>query len=288
MPSRRTRFGDDRVIKCAHTDSFFVNLILSSFSIVTQLNNITGKIKLSDGETIAYCASPGNTPGVIFCGGFASDMSGTKANALDIECRKTGRAFVRFDYRGHGASSGEFADGTIGAWLKDAITVFDSVTDGPQLVVGSSMGGWIMILLALARPSRIKGLVGLAAAPDFTEELLWGRYDEVKRNAIQSQGFVIEPSDYEDSPYIITKQLIEEGRNHLILQKSISLNCPVKLIHGMQDQDVPFEYSIRLAERLQSTDVDVTLVKDGDHRLSAPRDIQRMTGILNALCQEVS
>ena len=145
-----------------------------------------------------------------------------------------------------------------------------------------------MILLALARPSRIKGLVGLAAAPDFTEELLWGRYDEVKRNAIQSQGFVIEPSDYEDSPYIITKQLIEEGRNHLILQKSISLNCPVKLIHGMQDQDVPFEYSIRLAERLQSTDVDVTLVKDGDHRLSEPRDIQRMTGILNALCQEVS
>ena len=245
-------------------------------------------VRRPDGTTIAYHATPGNTPGVMFCGGFASDMSGTKATALEAACRHLGRAFVRFDYRGHGVSGGTFAEGTIGAWADDAIAVFDTATAGPQVVVGSSMGGWIMLLVALARPERIKGLVGLAPAPDFTEDLLWARYGETERHALETEGFWCEPSDYGEEPYVITRRLIEEGREHLLLRGPIDIHCPVRLIYGMRDSDVPTTQSLRLVEALSSPDVCVTFVKHGDHRLSEPVDLVSMISTVETLCQEVA
>ena len=254
---------------------------------MTDPHNAPSVLARPDGTTIAYRAVPGNTPGIVFCGGFASDMSGTKASALDGACRRLGRAFVRFDYRGHGVSSGQFEEGTIGAWADDAIAIFDVATSGPQVVVGSSMGGWIMLLLALARPERVHGLVGLASAPDFTEDLLWARYGETERRALEVEGVWMEPSDYGEEPYVITRRLIEEGRDHLLLRGPIAIDCPVRLIHGMRDRDVPHQHSMRLAKALAASDVSVTLVKDGDHRLSEPRDIVRMINTVETLCQEV-
>ena len=261
---------------------------MSCAETMTGLDSPPRVLVRPDGATIAYRAVPGNTPGIIFCGGCASDMSGTKAMSLDAACRRLGRAFVRFDYRGHGVSSGKFEEGTIGAWAADAIAVFDAATSGPQVVVGSSMGGWIMLLVALARPERVKGLVGLASAPDFTEDLLWARYGETERRALEDEGVWMEPSDYGEEPYVITRQLIEEGREHLLLRGPIAIDCPVRLIHGMRDRDVPHDQSMRLAAALSASDVSVTLVKDGDHRLSEPRDILRMIGTVETLCQEVS
>jgi len=235
-----------------------------------------------DGHSIAYCASPGKGPGVMFCGGFMSDMTGTKALALDAFCRGPGVAFVRFDYLGHGASSGRFADGTIGRWAEDAIAVLDAVTEGPQIVVGSSMGGWIMLLVALARPERVAGLLGLAAAPDFTEDLLWATFDPATRDRLRREGVVHAPSDYGE-PYPITRTLIEEGRRHLLLRETIAIDCPVRLIQGMADADVPWRTALRLAERLRTPDVETTLVKASDHRLSEPADLDRLIRTLVAL-----
>ncbi len=236
------------------------------------------------GATIAYCKSAGKSPGVLFMGGFASDMSGTKASALEAACRKVGRAYVRFDYSGHGASSGRFEEGTIGGWTEDALEVLDSVCEGPQVLVGSSMGGWIMILAALARPERVAGLVGIAAAPDFTEDLMWAGYGEDARRALEENGVWHEPSEYGEAPLVITRTLIDEGRNHLVLRDPIAVACPVRLIHDMADPEVPWTVSLRLAESLASTDVALSLVRDGDHRLSGPADIERMSRTLEALC----
>jgi len=236
-----------------------------------------------DGTRLAYYALPGASPGVVFLGGFMSDMTGTKAMALDAWCRRRGQAYVRFDYLGHGASSGRFEEGTIGRWAADAIAVVDTVTRGPQILVGSSMGGWIMLLAALARQERVGALVGIAAAPDFTEDLLWERFDAAERAAIERDGVLRQPSDYSDEPYPITRRLIEEGRDHLLLRAPIVLDCPVRLLQGMQDADVPWQTAIRLAEALTSRDVAVTLVKAGDHRLSEPEDIVRLEATLDAL-----
>ena len=215
-------------------------------------------------------------PGIIFLGGFASDMMGTKAMALDAYCAATGRAFVRFDYRGHGQSSGAFTDGTIGAWRDDALAVIDQLTDGPQILVGSSMGGWLMLLSALARPDRVHALVGLAPAPDFTEELMWQTMDAGMQQRLMQEGRIEEPSAYSDDPYVITRALIEDGRRHLLLGNAIHIDRPVRLIHGQADEDVPFSVSVRLADRLIGKDVVVSLVKDGDHRLSRSQDIERL------------
>ncbi len=215
-------------------------------------------------------------PGIVFLGGFASDMTGTKAMALDAYCAATGRAFVRFDYSGHGQSSGKFTDGTIGAWRDDALAIIDQLTDGPQILIGSSMGGWLMLLAALSRPDRVHALIGLAAAPDFTEELMWQKMDSAMQAQLMREGRVEEPSAYSDQPYVITRALIEDGRKHLLLQAPIRIDRPVRLIHGQADEDVPFSVSLRLADRLTSDDVVVTLVKDGDHRLSRPQDIERL------------
>jgi pimeloyl-ACP methyl ester carboxylesterase len=210
-------------------------------------------------------------------------MTGTKALFLEDYCRRRGRAFVRFDYFGHGRSSGDIALGTIGRWREDAIAIIDSLTAGPQILVGSSMGGWIMLLAALARPARIAALVGIAGAPDFTEELLWPRLTPAQREEIIERGRVVLPSAYDPAGYLYTAALVEEGRRHLLLCAPIPLDMPARLLHGLGDESVPWQLSLRLAERLASRDVAVTLVKDGDHRLSSEPDLARLAQTLDAL-----
>ncbi len=239
------------------------------------------------GASIAYRKTAGASPGVIFMGGFNSDMTGTKACALEAACRNEGRAFIRFDYSGHGESSGAFTDGTIGGWTDDAIAVLDQVSDGPQVLVGSSMGGWIMLLVALARPARAAGLVGIASAPDFTEELMWRRFDDDIRQGLLRTGVHHRPSEYDDDPYPITMKLIEEGRNHLLLERPIAIHCPVRLLHGMKDRDVPWTTAPRIAEKLLAEDVRAMIIKDGDHRLSRDQDVLRLCVTVEELCREV-
>jgi pimeloyl-ACP methyl ester carboxylesterase len=236
-----------------------------------------------DGATIAYHRLSGAAPGIVFLGGFRSDMTGTKALFLEDYCRRFGRAFVRFDYYGHGLSSGDFANGTIGRWRDDAVAAIDSLTDGKQILVGSSMGGWIMLLAALARPQRIAALVGVAAAPDFTEELLWPRLDPAQRREIMERGGIVLPSEFDPAGYVYTKALIEDGRRHLLLDRPIPLDVPVRLFHGLADPSVPWELSLRLAERVVGHDVTLSLVKDAGHRLSDPADLARLAQALDAL-----
>ena len=241
-----------------------------------------------DGAAIAYRLLAGQAPGIVFLGGFRSDMTGTKALYLEAYCRSRGRAYLRFDYFGHGASSGDFADGTIGRWRDDAIAVIDSLTAGPQILVGSSMSGWIMLLAALARPERVAALVGVAAAPDFTEELLWPRLSPEQRREVEERGRVVLPSEYDAAGYLYTRALLEEGRRHLLLGAPIPLDIPVRLLHGLRDESVPWQLSLRLAERLAGRDVAVTLVKHGDHRLSAPSDLALLAQTLDALSASIS
>ena len=234
-----------------------------------------------DGQTIAYHWVPGGPPGIVFLAGLRSDMTGAKALFLDEYCRGRGRAYVRFDYFGHGRSSGGFAFGTIGRWAEDAIAVLDELTQGPQILVGSSIGGWIMLLAALARPQRIHALVGIAAAPDATEDLLWPRLDAAQRSELRATGSVTLPSEYAPAGYAYSRGLIEEGRRHLLMRQPIALDCPVRLLHGLRDNSVPWQTSLRLAEQLTSRDVAVTLVKNGDHRLSAAPDLARLARTLD-------
>ncbi|MEQ8500576.1 MAG: alpha/beta hydrolase, partial [Sneathiellaceae bacterium] len=216
-------------------------------------------LRRPDGTAIAYHraipASPAPGPGVVFCGGFKSDMTGTKALALDSHCRASGRACLRFDYFGHGQSDGDFEAGTVGRWAADAVAVLDALTDGPQVLVGSSMGGWIMLLAALARPDRVAGLVGIAPAPDFTQRLMWERFTDAQRAVLQRDGVLREPSDYDPEPYAITAALIEEGRQHLLLDDGIELHCPVRILQGMQDPDVPWRHALHLVAALAAQDV---------------------------------
>lgn len=244
--------------------------------------NGEGFIEAGGGQ-LAYARIPGDGPGVVFLGGFMSDMTGTKALALEAHCRAAGRAFLRFDYRGHGASDGRFEDGTIGGWAEDAVAAVDRLTAGPQILVGSSMGGWLMLLTARLRPERVAGLVGIAAAPDFTEDLMWEQFPEPVRRVLARDGVWHEPSEYGDRPYPITLRLIEEGRIHLVLRRPLPLTCPIRLIHGMCDRDVPWQVSQRLLEHVGTADATLTLVKDGDHRLSRPQDIARMLDAVDAL-----
>lgn len=242
--------------------------------------------------TIAYHHTPAGDagrgrPGVLFLGGFMSDMTGTKATALEAWAVARGLAFTRFDYQGHGASSGRFADGTIGLWAEDALAVLDQVTSGPQILVGSSMGGWTMLLTALRRPGRVAGLVGLAPAPDFTEDLMWDLFEEDVRREILEAGVWNRPSDYGPEPQPITRALIEDGRNHLLLRGPIAFSGPVRLLHGQRDPDVPWQVSLTLAGALASDDVRVTLVKDGDHRLSRPQDIALLCRTVGDLVDEL-
>ena len=242
-----------------------------------------GNLTRHDGASIAYNRLAGSSPGVVFIGGFRSDMSGAKALYLEDYCRCSGNAYLRFDYFGHGASSGDAALGTIGRWTEDAIAVLDSLTEGPQVLVGSSMGGWIMLLVALARPSRITALVGIAAAPDFTEDLVWPRLDRAQQKELQDTGAVTLPSDYDPAGYTYRLNLFEDGKRHLVMRGAISLDCPVRLLHGMNDASVPWQTSLSLAERLTSRDIMVTLIKEGYHRLSRDADLERLGRTLDEL-----
>ncbi|MDH4039434.1 MAG: alpha/beta hydrolase [Gammaproteobacteria bacterium] len=237
---------------------------------------MTEFLALPDGSRIAYEHLPGATPGILFCPGFNSNMQGVKALALEQWCGQQGRQFTRFDYFGHGESDGSVEQGCIGRWLDDALAILDNVTSGPQLVVGSSMGGWIMLLLALARPGRIHSLLGLAAAPDFTDRLR-GRLTPEQRDQLIATGYTDLPNCYDDGePYRIGRQLLEEGDSHLLLGREIPVEVPVRLIQGQRDDDVPWQLALELAANISSPDIEVQLVKDGDHRLSQPADLQRL------------
>ena len=237
-------------------------------------------LTLPDGTRLAYrrlaARARDERPGIVFLSGFASDMTGTKGTALAAWAAARGQALLRFDYSGHGQSSGAFRDGTIGRWTTDALAAIDRLTAGPQLLVGSSMGGWIMLLAALARPDRIAGLVGIAAAPDFTEDLMWATMLPETRARLLADGVIRQPSQYQDAPLELSRALIEDGRRHLVLRDPIDIRCPVRLLHGMADPDVPWQTSVRLAERLTGGDVMITLIKDGDHRLSREPDLTRL------------
>jgi len=236
-----------------------------------------------EGATIAYRRLAGAGPGIVFLGGFRSDMTGTKALFLEGYCRRQGRAYVRFDYFAHGESSGDFADGTISRWRDDAVAVIDSLTEGPQILVGSSMGGWITVLAALARKERVAALVGIAAAPDFTSDLLPQRLSEAQRRTLRDEGSIVLPSSYDPAGYLYTRALVEDGDRNLVLRGDIALSCPARLLHGMADESVPWQQSLKLAERLSSADVTLTLVKDGDHRLSRDEDLARLARVLDEL-----
>ena len=212
-------------------------------------------------------------------------MTGTKALFLEDFCHRRGQAFVCFDYFGHGTSSGDATFGTIGRWTADAIAVLDSLTEGPQILVGSSMGGWIMLLAALARPERVNALVGIAAAPDFTEDLLWPRVTEAQKRKLRETGAVTLPSEYDPIGYTYRIELFEEGKRHLVMRGPVALDCRVRLLHGMRDESVPWQTSLTLAERLDSGDVAVTLVKGGDHRLSTDADLARLGRVLDELLE---
>jgi pimeloyl-ACP methyl ester carboxylesterase len=237
---------------------------------------------------IAIRRREGKGPGLVWLGGFSSDMKGTKAQALDDWAAAHGRALLRFDYSGHGESSGDFDAGTIGSWLEETVAVFTTHCHGPQIVVGSSMGGWLALLLirelvrchATGRAAPITGLVLIAPAVDFTEELVWKRCPPAVRHDLETKGVWVKPSQYGEAPLRVYRRLIDEGRNHLLFGGLIEAGCPVRVLQGVKDPDVPWQHAVDLVARLAQDDVVLTLVKDGDHRLSRPEDIERMLRVV--------
>ena len=230
---------------------------------------------------IAVRTRAGNSPGLFWLGGFKSDMKGTKAQALDNWAEAQSRACLRFDYSGHGESGGDFMRGCMSQWLEESLAVYTRFAAGPQVVIGSSMGGWLALLLARELQRRkagppIAGMVLVAPAVDFTEELMWKQFSDAIRREIEESGVWLRPSEYDESPYPITKTLIEDGRKHLMLGGLIEAGCPVHILQGVKDPDVPWRHAVELVARLSRDDVVLTLVKDGDHRLSRPEDIERL------------
>jgi pimeloyl-ACP methyl ester carboxylesterase len=252
-------------------------------------------LEVGDGAAarqIAVRRQEGKAPGLVWLGGLKSDMRGTKAEALAAHSARTGRACVRFDYSGHGESGGRFDQGTISRWLEEAIAVFEIHARGPQIVVGSSMGGWIALLLARAlarRPvteAKLAGLLLIAPAPDFTEELMWAKFSLEEKREIEESGLWLRPSAHGEEPYPITRGLIEDGRRHLLLDQPIEVGCPVRILQGVEDRDVPWRHALKLVSCLARDDVVMTLVKDGDHRLSRPEDIERIIRVIDELAGE--
>lgn len=245
------------------------------------------RLSLAGRPSLGYHRCEGAAPTIVFFGGFASTMDGTKATFLDDRCRAWHRSFLRFDYRGHGASDGTFVDATVGEWLDDALAMLDRVTDGPCLLVGSSMGAWIATLAAQARPGRVAGMVTVAAAPDFTELLLRPALTAAQKADLERQGWTPRPSRYGDGPYPIGRRLVEEGRNHRVFPGPINVPAPLRAIHGLADPDVPFGLSLRLVQAWQHADAEALLVKDGDHRLSRPEDLERLADVVDRLWRQV-
>jgi len=240
------------------------------------------RLKVGKGEqsrNIAIDKIPGASPGVIWLGGYRSDMTGTKAQVMMDWARNNGQAALRFDYSGHGKSDGKFIDGTISRWLEEALAVFDQHTDGRQILVGSSMGGWIALRLAQELQKRgekqkLAGILLIAPAPDFTHQLMEPSFSKDQKKELDENGFISEPSEYSDEPNIITRKLIEDGRDNLVLEGIINTGCPVAILQGMKDPDVPYEHAMRLMNHLPSEEVTITLVNDGDHRLSREQDLE--------------
>ena len=226
-------------------------------------------ITTKTGRRLAYHRIQGCKPWVVFLGGLRSDMTGTKAVHLDHWANMTGQAFVRFDYSGHGDSSGQFTDGCIGDWTDDAVAVLETLTDGPCILVGSSMGGWIALLIAKRRAGDVAGLVTIAAAPDFTEDLMWATWPPDRQRTLINTGHVALPSDY-GQDLVITRRMIEDGRNHLVLRAPLSCDYPVRMVQGAADTDVPMAVSLRILSHVEGPDIRLELVKDADHRFSTP------------------
>lgn len=246
---------------------------------------MTDYLTTDTGRRIAYHRRDGHGPGVVFLGGFKSDMTGTKAVYLQDWADREGRAFLRFDYSGHGASSGDFEEGCIGDWAADARAAIEALTQGPQILVGSSMGGWISLLLARGIPERIAGLVTIAAAPDFTERGMWPSFSPAQRDQIMAEGRIELPSEYDDQPYVITRRLIEDGRNQQVLDQPLPLPFPVRLLQGTEDVDVPMDWALTLLNHGAGDDIRLTLVKGADHRFSTPDCLSLITDAIHEVLQ---
>jgi pimeloyl-ACP methyl ester carboxylesterase len=264
MPSGRSEVKPWAVLRAA------VECGLIKVGQAPYTGQMTTYLTTPQGRHIAYVRSPGKEPGVVFLGGFRSDMAGSKALHLQAWAEATGRACLRFDYSGHGASRGDFIDGAISDWREDAAAVIETLTEGPQVLVGSSMGGWIALLLARQMPDRIAGLVGIAAAPDFTERMWEEEFSLAERTRLLAEGLLRRPSDYSDEPYPITRRLIEDGKANLVLDGPLHLPLPVRLLQGTADTDVPLSVALRLLDHISSPDLRLTLVRDADHRFSTP------------------
>jgi pimeloyl-ACP methyl ester carboxylesterase len=249
---------------------------LTSLTLESPARTIA--VRVREGKT---CNKSNDKAGLFWLGGFKSDMKGTKAEALDAWAQTQGRACVRFDYSGHGESSGDFTQGTIGQWLEESVAVFSKFAKASQVVIGSSMGGWLALLLARELSKRktaakIVGMVLIAPAVDFTDELMWQQLPKATKREIETKGYWLRPSAYGEEPYPITKKLIEDGRKHLLLGGLIETGCPVHILQGVQDPDVPWKHAEKLVSHLAGSDAVLTLIKDGDHRLSRPADIERL------------
>ena len=265
-------------------------LALSSLSFSWSMSAALSSaryLQLSNGDSIAHYVTEGSvSPGIICLTGFRSNMNGIKAMALEQYCQETNRSFVRFDYRGHGESSGDFEDLTLTDWIQDSLQVLDKLTTGPQILVGSSMGAWIAVHVALQRPERVAGFVGLAAAPDFTHDI-YNSLTVKERQILHNSGILYQPSLYSDEPYPITRKLLEDAQQYLLLNKSsLPITCPVSLLHGQLDKDISWTKSMKLANLLESPNVAVTLVKNGNHRLSEPDDLARMISAIELICKQ--
>ena len=252
-------------------------------------------LERTDKPNLAYHFTPAGKDGadlpiVMFCGGYRSDMNGTKATYLEEQCKARGQGYVRFDYSGHGESEGAFEDGTIGSWADDACDVLDHVANSPVILVGSSMGGWIALILAKRRAGKVQGVVGLAAAPDFTEDF-FGRFTPEQQETLMSTGFVEIPNDYSDQPYHYTKKFYEEAKTHLLLTEHQHIDFPVRLIQGMKDKDVPWETAVKIEKNYKGAEVDILFVEDGDHRLSRPEDLElinrEIESLNDTICAEI-
>ncbi len=251
--------------------------------LTTYIKSMTTYLTTPQGRHIAYHWTEGRGPGIVFLGGFRSDMTGSKAMHLQAWAQAQGRAFLRFDYSGHGASRGAFVDGSIGDWRDDAAAVIEVLTDGPQILIGSSMGGWIALLLARDLPGHVAGLVGIAAAPDFTERMWADEFSSTDHATLLAEGVLFRPSDYSDEPYPITRRLIEDGRQNLVLDRPLTLPIPVRLLQGTADTDVPPSVGLGLLDHIDSADLRLTLVKGADHRFSTPACLDLLTATVEDL-----
>ena len=248
------------------------------------------KLPIENNQFLAYHKHKGkkNNIGVVFLGGLMSDMNGTKALGVESFCKKEDIDFIRFDYIGHGSSSGKFTDGTITIWKNNVLSILDNLTKGKQILVGSSLGGWLMLLATLARKEKIAGLVGIASAADFTENLIWDQLNEKQKEELLQKSIYNLESDYDDTPYPITKNLIEDGRKNLLLNDKINIDCPVRLLHGEKDLDVPSKISKDIADKLTSDDIELTLIEDGDHRMSTDENIALLCDKLEELIVKIN